>query len=77
MIFLNVDELIKCNVVFTEALKDSIEIALDEGDEDLCSVNIGKVFNSLEEGMLRAFKSYCTRQVRGLCPTTKYRLRVN
>ena len=62
-IFLNVEELIESNRVFTESLKDSIEIALDDGDEDLCSVNIGKVFVGMQESMLHAFKSYCTRQV--------------
>ena len=65
-VFLNVDALIENNVVFTEALKDAIEIALDDGDEDLCSVCIGKIFLKSEQTMLRAFKSYCTRQV-SLC----------
>lgn len=64
LIFLNVEELIESNRVFTGALKESIELALDDGDEDLCTVNIGKVFVGLQEDMLHAFKSYCTRQVR-------------
>lgn len=64
-VFLNVEELIQVNAKFTEALKDAIEIALDQGDEDLCTVSIGKLF--LEAApMLGAFKSYCTRQVRYL-----------
>ena len=62
-IFLNVEELAEVNKSFTESLKDAIEIALDEGDEDLCTVNIGKIFLEAEP-MLGAFKSYCTRQVR-------------
>ena len=61
-IFLNVEELSEVNKRFTESLKDAIEIALDEGDEDLCTVNIGKLFLEAEP-MLGAFKSYCTRQV--------------
>ena len=61
-IFLNVEELSEVNKRFTESLKDAIEIALDEGDEDLCTVNIGKIFLEAEP-MLGAFKSYCTRQV--------------
>ena len=61
-IFLNVEELSEVNKRFTEALKDAIEIALDEGDEDMCTVNIGKIFLEAEP-MLGAFKSYCTRQV--------------
>ena len=61
-IFLNVEELADVNMTFTEALKDAIEIALDEGDEDMCSVKIGKLFVEADP-MLGAFKSYCTRQV--------------
>ena len=62
-IFLNVEELIQVNVKFTESLKDAIEIALDQGDEDMCTVSIGKLFLEASP-MLGAFKSYCTRQVR-------------
>ncbi len=61
-IFLNTEELIDANARFTEALKDAIEIALEEGDEDLCTVSIGNIFLRAES-MLGAFKSYCTRQV--------------
>ena len=62
-IFLNVEELIQVNVKFTESLKDAIEISLDQGDEDMCTVSIGKLFLEASP-MLGAFKSYCTRQVR-------------
>ena len=62
-VFLNVEELVEVNRQFTEALRDAIEIALDEGDEDLCTVKIGLLFKDAEP-MLGAFKSYCTRQVR-------------
>ena len=61
-VFLNVEELVEVNRQFTEALRDAIEIALDEGDEDLCTVKIGLLFKDAEP-MLGAFKSYCTRQV--------------
>ena len=61
-IFLNVEELTDVNGRFTEALKDAIEIALDEGDNDMTTVKIGKLFVEAEP-MLGAFKSYCTRQV--------------
>ena len=64
-IFLNVEELAEVNKQFTENLRDAIEIALDEGDEDLCTVKIGRIFKDAEP-MLGAFKSYCTRQVRML-----------
>ena len=39
-----------------------IEQTYDSGDEDLTTIKIGKLFlDSLS--MLRAFESYCTRQV--------------
>jgi hypothetical protein len=61
-IFLNADELIQLNSRFTQILRDAIDIAYDSGDEDLTTVNAGKLF--LESlSMLRAFESYCTRQV--------------
>ena len=61
-IFLNVDELIQVNNKFAEMLKDALELAIEQGDEDFTTVNIGAIF--LESlGMLRAFESYCTRQV--------------
>ena len=56
-IFLNVEELTEVNRQFTESLRDAIEIALDEGDEDLCTVKIGQIFKETEP-MLGAFKSY-------------------
>ena len=61
-IFLNVDELIQVNAKFSDLLRDSVYSAFDSGDEDLTSVHVGKLFiDSLS--MLRAFESYCTRQV--------------
>lgn len=61
-IFLNADELIQVNANFSEVLREAIEVAYDAGDEDLTTVSIGKLF--LESlSMLRAFESYCTRQV--------------
>ena len=38
-------------------------MALEDGDDDLCSVHIGRMFVRAEEDMMAAFKSYCTRQV--------------
>ena len=38
-------------------------MALVDGDDDLCSVHIGRMFVRAEEDMMAAFKSYCTRQV--------------
>ena len=61
-IFLNVDELIQVNNKFAEMLKYALDLAMEQGDEDLTMVNAGTIFmESL--GMLRAYESYCTRQV--------------
>ena len=61
-IFLNVDELIQVNSKFGETLKEAVEGALEAGDDDLTTVNAGKLFMD-SMGMLRAYESYCTRQV--------------
>ncbi|XP_025154288.1 uncharacterized protein LOC105186740 isoform X2 [Harpegnathos saltator] len=60
-IFLNVEELLEHNLVLAEKLKDSVEIAQVSGDEDLLTVDVGKIFLESER-MLHAFESYCTRQ---------------
>lgn len=60
-IFLNVEELLENSQALAERLRDAVEIALEQGDEDLLTVNIGKLF--LEAApMLHAFESYCVRQ---------------
>lgn len=61
-IFLNVEELIENNAALSEKLRDALEIAIDQGDEDLLTVNIGRIFLEAVP-MLHAFESYCTRQV--------------
>ena len=62
-IFLNVDELIQVNNKFAKMLKDAVNSTLEQGEEDFQSIRIGAIF--LESiGMLRAFESYCTRQVK-------------
>ncbi|CAK9800669.1 Myosin-M heavy chain [Anthophora plagiata] len=60
-IFLNVEELLEHNVVLAEKLKDAVEFAQESGDEDLLTVDVGKIFLESER-MLHAFESYCTRQ---------------
>ncbi|XP_039308278.1 uncharacterized protein LOC105207977 isoform X2 [Solenopsis invicta] len=60
-IFLNVEELLEHNLVLAEKLKDSVELAQVSGDEDLLTVDVGKIFLESER-MLHAFESYCTRQ---------------
>lgn len=60
-IFLNVEELLENSQALAERLRDAVEIAAEQGDEDLLTVNIGKLF--LEAApMLHAFASYCVRQ---------------
>ncbi|XP_076338218.1 uncharacterized protein LOC143240130 [Tachypleus tridentatus] len=60
-IFLNIDELISFNSIFAEKLKDAIDIAREQGDEDYTTVNIGKLFLD-STAMLHAFETYCVQQ---------------
>ncbi|XP_034947615.1 uncharacterized protein RhoGEF64C [Chelonus insularis] len=60
-IFLNVEELLEHNLVLAEKLKDAVELSQESGDEDLVTVDVGKIFLESER-MLHAFESYCTRQ---------------
>ncbi|CAG9761531.1 unnamed protein product [Ceutorhynchus assimilis] len=60
-IFLNAEELLENSQALAERLRDAVEIALEQGDDDLLTVNIGKLF--LEAApMLHAFETYCVRQ---------------
>lgn len=61
-IFLNAEELLENSVMMAEKLGDAYEIALEQGDEDLLTVNIGQIFLDVMP-MLNAFESYCTKQV--------------
>ncbi|XP_013793426.1 T-lymphoma invasion and metastasis-inducing protein 1-like, partial [Limulus polyphemus] len=60
-IFLNIDELISFSAKFAEKLKDAIDIAREQGDEDYTTVNIGKLFLESTD-MLHAFETYCVQQ---------------
>lgn len=60
-IFLNLDELMRVNVKFAEKLKDALDIAVEQGDEDYTNVNIGRLFLE-SSSMLHAFETYCIRQ---------------
>lgn len=60
-IFLNVEELLEHNRAFSLQLRDALEIALDQGDEDLLTVNVAKLFLQAAP-MLHAFENYCVRQ---------------
>ncbi|OXA64804.1 RhoGEF domain-containing protein gxcJ [Folsomia candida] len=62
-IFLNTGELSEISSQLTMLLKAEITSAIVERkDEDLASVNIGKIFLDIGEKMMMAFQTYCTRQ---------------
>ncbi|XP_061397159.1 serine-rich adhesin for platelets, partial [Musca vetustissima] len=60
-IFLNTEELLENNQALAERMRDALDIALEQGDDDLLTVNIGKIFLESTQ-MLHAFESYCVRQ---------------
>ncbi|VEN60330.1 unnamed protein product [Callosobruchus maculatus] len=60
-IFLNVEELLENSQALAERLRDAVEIALEQGDDDLLTVNMGKLFLEATP-MLHAFETYCIRQ---------------
>lgn len=62
-VFLNVSELQEHSAALSQRLRDAYEIAVEQGDDDLLSVNIGRLFLEASPSMLHAFQSYCTRQV--------------
>ncbi|RWS25318.1 Myosin-M heavy chain-like protein [Leptotrombidium deliense] len=76
-VFINLDQLIEVNSMFSEKLQDALDIAIEQGDEvcvhcksdvlkyfysqDFTTVNIGKLFMECSE-MLNAFETYCVGQ---------------
>lgn len=62
-VFLNVAELKEHSAALSLKLRDAYEIAMEQGDDDLLTVNIGRLFLEASPSMLHAFQSYCTRQV--------------
>ncbi|XP_050428812.1 uncharacterized protein LOC126838447 [Adelges cooleyi] len=61
-VFLNVAELREHSAALSQKLRDAYEIAVEQGDDDLLTVNIGRLFLEASPSMLHAFQSYCTRQ---------------
>ncbi|XP_037086012.1 uncharacterized protein LOC119106473 [Pollicipes pollicipes] len=61
-IFLNVEELLEVSRQLTARLKEALEAALNQGDDDLLSVSIGDAFLDGLDNTLRAFETYCTKQ---------------
>ncbi|XP_074662953.1 uncharacterized protein LOC141915359 [Tubulanus polymorphus] len=60
-IFLNLQELIDINDKFSDSLLDAIELANEQGDEDLHSVRMGNIFMDFSF-MFIAFENYCVHQ---------------
>lgn len=50
------------NAYFSSKLRESIDEAIEKRDDDLLGVEVGKIFVDALF-MLRAFESYCIRQV--------------
>ena len=62
--FLNVSELSGQSQRFSQRLREAVEIALEQGDEDLLTVDVGKIFlDQQAEHMMDAFRRYCVRSV--------------
>lgn len=60
-IFLNAEELLENSQSLADKMRDAFDIALEQGDEDLLTVNIGRLMLDAAP-MLHAFESYCVRQ---------------
>lgn len=60
-IFLNTEELLENNQTLAERMRDALDIATEQGDDDLLTVNIGRLFIEAAP-TLHAFESYCVRQ---------------
>lgn len=62
--FLNVSELASQSQRFSQRLREAVEIALEQGDEDLLTVDVARLFLDKEtEEMMDAFRRYCVRSV--------------
>lgn len=63
-VFLNVSELSGQSQRFGQRLREAVEIALEQGDEDLLTVDVARLFLDKEtEEMMDAFRRYCVRSV--------------
>lgn len=60
-IFLNTEELLENNQALAERMRDALDIASEQGDDDLLTVNVGKLFLDATP-MLHAFETYCVGQ---------------
>lgn len=60
-IFLNIEELLENSQSFCEKLREAFYMALEQGDDDLFTVDIGKIILATTS-MLCAFENYCIQQ---------------
>lgn len=61
-IFLNIEELLDNSTLLSDRLRDTVDIAIEQGDEDMLQVDIGRLFLDAGVQMLHAFEVYCVRQ---------------
>lgn len=60
-IFLNIEELLVNSEVLCSKIRGALEAANEQGDDDLFSVDIGKIILETTS-MLPAFETYCVQQ---------------
>ncbi|XP_031623046.1 uncharacterized protein LOC116340139 isoform X2 [Contarinia nasturtii] len=60
-IFLNIEELLQNSESFCRKIRDALDTANDQGDDDLFTVDIGKIILETSS-MLSAFETYCVQQ---------------
>jgi len=53
-IFLNTEDLLENNQTLAERMRDALDMSLEQGDDDLLTVNIGRIFLDFTQ-MLHAF----------------------
>lgn len=60
-VFLNIEDLLEKSQTFCEKIRDAFFMALEQGDDDLFTVDIGKIILNTTE-MLSVFETYCVQQ---------------
>lgn len=60
-VFLNIEDLLEKSQAFCEKIRDAFIVALEQGDDDLFTVDIGKIILG-STAMLCAFETYCVQQ---------------
>lgn len=60
-IFLNIEELLENSEIFCTKISNAFDIAIEQGDDDLLTVDIGSIILDTSS-MLNAFETYCIRQ---------------